>query len=187
MGDITSRRMRRLQVCISKHADSVLRESGESRRARLQPMLPPVSEGPGAAQGGLLVDFSNSGGHAVLLLKAGQLPTLLDADFVLRSEELVKGEQARQQPLLSTHIVLPLSWAQCPIEGDSGASRPASCALALLDSQIWQSMRHSKLSLVLQLFLLKAESLEAATYYVGVFNEDYYVHQSYDYTLQVSC
>ena len=48
-------------------------------------------------------------------------------------------------------------------------------------------MRHSKLSLVLQLFLLKAESLEAATYYVGVFNEDYYVHQSYNYALQVSC
>ena len=70
-------------------------------------MLPLVSEGPAAAQGGLLVDFSNSGGHAVLLLKAGQLPTLLDADFVLRSEELVKGEQARQQPLLSMHSVLP--------------------------------------------------------------------------------
>ena len=40
-------------------------------------------------------------------------------------------------------------------------------------------------SLVLQLFLLKADSLEAATYYVGVFNEDYYVHQPYSYTLQV--
>ena len=153
MGDIASRRMRRLQVCILKdtalyvccrsrrgsmqqHADSMPRESGESRRTQLQPKLPPVSEGPGAAQGGLLVDFSNSGGHAVLLIKAGQLPTLVDADFVLRSEELVKGEQARQQPLLSMYTVSPLSWAQCPIEGDLGACRPASCALAHLESQI---------------------------------------------------
>ena len=153
MGDIASRKMRRLQVCILKdtalyvccrsrrgsmqqHADSMPRESGESRRTHLQPKLPPVSEGPGAAQGGLLVDFSNSGGHAVLLIKAGQLPTLVDADFVLRSEELVKGEQARQQPLLSMYTVSPLSWALCPIEGDLGACRPASCALVHLESQI---------------------------------------------------
>ena len=51
-------------------------------------------------QGGLLIDFDNSGGHAVLLMKAGQLPTLLNADFTFRSEELVKGDQARSQSLL---------------------------------------------------------------------------------------
>ena len=45
------------------------------------------------------MDFSNSGGHAVLLIKAGRLPTLQDADFTLRSQELVKGEQARQHTL----------------------------------------------------------------------------------------
>ena len=109
--------------------------------ARLQPMLPLVGEGPGAAQGGLLVDFSNSGGHAVLLIKAGQLPTLMDADFVLRSEELVKGEQARPQPLLSMYTVSPLSCARHPIRGGSGACQPESRALARLAGQIWQSMR----------------------------------------------
>ena len=68
-------------------------------------------------QGGLLVDFSNSGGHAVLLIKAGRLPTLQDADFTLRSEELVKGEQVRQQSQpLSRHInVLPRSCPPSPI------------------------------------------------------------------------
>ncbi len=44
-------------------------------------------------QGGLLVDFENDGGHAVLLMKAGSLPTLSEADFTFRSKELVKGEQ----------------------------------------------------------------------------------------------
>lgn len=44
-------------------------------------------------QGGLLVDFENDGGHAVLLMKAGALPTLTEADFTFRSKELVKGEQ----------------------------------------------------------------------------------------------
>ncbi len=44
-------------------------------------------------QSGLLVDFDNSGGHAVLLMKAGELPTLLNADFTFRSEELIKGDQ----------------------------------------------------------------------------------------------
>ena len=47
------------------------------------------------AQAGLLVDFDNSGGHAVLIMKAGELPTLLNADFTFRSEELVKGDQVR--------------------------------------------------------------------------------------------
>lgn len=46
-------------------------------------------------QGGLLIDFDNSGGHAVLVMKAGTLPTLLTADFTFRSEELVKGDQVR--------------------------------------------------------------------------------------------
>ena len=46
-------------------------------------------------QGGLLIDFDNSGGHAVLVMKAGVLPTLLNADFTFRSEELVKGDQVR--------------------------------------------------------------------------------------------
>ena len=44
-------------------------------------------------QGGLLITFDNSGGHAVLVMKAGVLPTLLNADFTFRSEELVKGDQ----------------------------------------------------------------------------------------------
>ena len=47
------------------------------------------------AQGGLLIDFDNSGGHAVLVMKAGVLPTLLNADFTFRSEALVKGDQVR--------------------------------------------------------------------------------------------
>ena len=46
------------------------------------------------SQGGLLVDFENDGGHAVLLMEAGSLPTLTEADFTFRSKELVKGEQA---------------------------------------------------------------------------------------------
>ena len=46
-------------------------------------------------QGGLLIDFDNSGGHAVLVMKASTLPTLLNADFTFRSEELVKGDQVR--------------------------------------------------------------------------------------------
>lgn len=41
------------------------------------------------------MDFGNSGGHAVLIMKAGELPTLLNADFIFRSEELVKGDQVR--------------------------------------------------------------------------------------------
>ena len=41
------------------------------------------------------MDFGNSGGHAVLIMKAGELPTLLNADFTFRSEELVKGDQVR--------------------------------------------------------------------------------------------
>ena len=47
------------------------------------------------AQGGLLIDFDNSGGHAVLVMKADMLPTLLNADFTFRSEALVKGDQVR--------------------------------------------------------------------------------------------
>ncbi|KAK9908647.1 hypothetical protein WJX75_000927 [Coccomyxa subellipsoidea] len=43
--------------------------------------------------GGLMVDFENDGGHSVLLMKVGSLPTLTDADFTFRSKELVKGEQ----------------------------------------------------------------------------------------------
>lgn len=43
------------------------------------------------------MDFDNSGGHAVLLMKAGELPTLLNADFTFRSEELVKGDQVGSQ------------------------------------------------------------------------------------------
>ncbi len=53
-------------------------------------------------QGGLLIDFDNSGGHAVLVMKAGMLPTLLNADFTFRSEELVKGDQVRYRKLVPT-------------------------------------------------------------------------------------
>lgn len=40
------------------------------------------------------MDFENDGGHSVLLMKMGSLPTLTDADFTFRSKELVKGDQA---------------------------------------------------------------------------------------------
>jgi hypothetical protein len=49
-------------------------------------------------QGGLMVDFENDGGHSVLLMKVGSLPTLTDADFTFRSKELVKGEQVWKLP-----------------------------------------------------------------------------------------
>lgn len=42
------------------------------------------------------MDFENDGGHSVLLMKAGSLPTLNDADFTFRSKELVKGDQVTQ-------------------------------------------------------------------------------------------
>ena len=41
-------------------------------------------------------------------------------------------------------------------------------------------------SVVLQLFLVKPQSLEAATYFIGVFNMDFYAHQPYNYKLLVS-
>jgi hypothetical protein len=37
-----------------------------------------------------------------------------------------------------------------------------------------------------QVFLVKADSLLATTYYIGVFNMDYYIHQPFSYTLEVS-
>ena len=49
-------------------------------------------------QGGLLIDFENDGGHSVLLMKLGSLPTLTDADFTFRSKELVKGDQVSVPP-----------------------------------------------------------------------------------------
>ena len=45
-----------------------------------------------------MVDFENDGGHSVLLMKVGSLPTLTDADFTFRSKELVKGEQVWKLP-----------------------------------------------------------------------------------------
>ena len=39
---------------------------------------------------------------------------------------------------------------------------------------------------VLQLFMVKPDSLQPTTYYIGVFNMDYYIHQPYSYTLLVS-
>ena len=60
-------------------------------------------------QGGLLIDFDNSGGHAVLVMKAGILPTLLNADFTFRSEELVKGDQVYLRPLSSPSASGPSS------------------------------------------------------------------------------
>ena len=40
--------------------------------------------------------------------------------------------------------------------------------------------------LAVQVFLVKADSLLATTYYIGVFNMDYYIHQPFSYTLEVS-
>ena len=39
--------------------------------------------------------------------------------------------------------------------------------------------------MVTQLFMVKPDSLQATTYYIGVFNMDYYIHQPYSYTLRV--
>ena len=39
--------------------------------------------------------------------------------------------------------------------------------------------------MVTQLFIVKPDSLQATTYYIGVFNMDYYIHQPYSYTLRV--
>jgi len=36
-----------------------------------------------------------------------------------------------------------------------------------------------------QLFMVKADSLQPTTYYIGIFNMDYYIHQPYSYSLQV--
>ena len=45
---------------------------------------------------GLSVAFdSGGGGHAVLLLRAGTFPTLLDQDFTFSAQEYVQGPQAR--------------------------------------------------------------------------------------------
>ena len=38
---------------------------------------------------------------------------------------------------------------------------------------------------MLQLFVVKPDSLQPTTYYIGVFNMDYYIHQPYSYTLLV--
>lgn len=38
---------------------------------------------------------SGGGGHAVLLLRAGTFPTLLDQDFTFSAQEYVQGPQAR--------------------------------------------------------------------------------------------
>jgi hypothetical protein len=50
------------------------------------------------------MDFDNSGGHAVLIMKAGELPTMLNADFTFRSRELVKGDQVRALAASKGHI-----------------------------------------------------------------------------------
>jgi hypothetical protein len=36
-----------------------------------------------------------------------------------------------------------------------------------------------------QLYLIKPESLEATTYYIGVFDMDYYLHEPFHYKLRV--
>ena len=41
---------------------------------------------------------SGGGGHAVLLLRAGTFPTLLDQDFTFSAQEYVQGPQARAPP-----------------------------------------------------------------------------------------
>lgn len=41
------------------------------------------------------------------------------------------------------------------------------------------------LCLLLQVFTVKPDSLQPTTYYLGVFNMDYYIHQPYSYTLRV--
>ena len=45
----------------------------------------------------------------------------------------------------------------------------------------WQGCR-----VVLQVFMVKPDSLQPTTYYIGVFNMDYYIHQPFSYTLRVS-
>ena len=70
-----------------------------------------------SAQGGLMVEFGNSGGHAVVVMKAGKLPTLLNADFTFRSEELVKGDQvsSQQQRCTAWHyaVIVTTSLVDC--------------------------------------------------------------------------
>ena len=39
---------------------------------------------------------------------------------------------------------------------------------------------------MLQLFIVKPDSLQPTTYYIGIFNMDYYIHQPYSYTLLVN-
>ncbi len=50
---------------------------------------------------------SGGGGHAVLLLRAGTFPTLLDQDFTFSAQEYVQGPQARA----------PLPWGPPSDEG----------------------------------------------------------------------
>ena len=47
------------------------------------------------------MDFTNDGGHAVLLMKAGGLPSFTDSEFTFRSQQQIQGEQV---PCLSTPL-----------------------------------------------------------------------------------
>lgn len=47
----------------------------------------------GVAQGGLVFDFASQGGDAVLLMKAGALPTLTQADYNFRPSQPAQAEQ----------------------------------------------------------------------------------------------
>ena len=121
-----------------------------------------------ADQGGPAAHAAGRRLHAALR-GAGQGRAGTPAASALQAQEIALG--------------LPPDYPLKGVQAHVGQQAASSPTLQAECSVQWGDER----SLLLQLFLLKAESLEAATYYVGVFNEDYYVHQSYAYTLQVCC
>jgi hypothetical protein len=47
------------------------------------------------------VEFANDGGQAVVLMKAGWVPSLTDADFTFQSKEFVEGDQVHMRSAIS--------------------------------------------------------------------------------------
>ena len=79
-----------------------------------------------------------------------------------------------------THVIKLVSgllFVYQPMHVDERA--PYACAVILKAAAVL------RVRMVLQLFMVKPDSLQPTTYYFGVFNMDYYIHQPYSYTLRV--
>ena len=63
------------------------------------------------------MDFNNDGGHAVLLMKAGGLPSFTDTEFTFRSQEQIKGEQVLRLTAIGDNVFCSVHMVSTCMQG----------------------------------------------------------------------